>query len=81
MGPGTVIIEQKTYLTYQPSTEDKGGKYFLTLILRDKKGHEYVFISKPHMHRMNQEKHTLIYQTHRQQILIIDEQSTTNRNT
>ena len=46
MVPGTVIIEQKTYLTYQPSTEDKGGKYFLTLILRDKKGHEYVFISK-----------------------------------
>ena len=46
MVPAPTIFEQTTFVTYQPSMEDKGGQYHLTLILKDSKDHEYVFTSR-----------------------------------
>ena len=46
MVPGTTIVEQKSFITYQPNTEDKGGIYFITMVLRDNTDHEFVFTSR-----------------------------------
>tara|TARA_R100000458_G_C8228493_1_gene210867 strand:+ start:233 stop:454 length:222 start_codon:yes stop_codon:yes gene_type:complete len=47
MVPGKKIVRQKSFVTYQPNVkEEKGGIYFITLILRDDKGHDFVFRSR-----------------------------------
>ena len=40
------IIAQRTYITHEPKKEAKDGKYYITLILRDDKDHEYTFRSE-----------------------------------
>lgn len=46
MVPGKKIVTQKSFVTFQPSLdEETGGVYYITLILRDDKGHDFVFKS------------------------------------
>ena len=46
MVPLTKIVKQTTLLTHAPKTGTQPGEYWITLVLKDDDGHDFVFRSK-----------------------------------